>query len=113
MIIARVRPARRQSVLKVFTVLTVFLMETVSIVATVFIVATAAVLSIAPSTAQAQVAQAEPEYTGDDRIEKWKGKTVLVVTPHPDDETFTSGGLLSMLVTNGNIDGESGLGFPL
>lgn len=54
------------------------------------------------SQAHAQVAQAEPEYTGDDRIEKWKGKTVLVVTPHPDDETFTSGGLLSMLAANGN-----------
>ena len=27
---------------------------------------------------------------------------MLVVTPHPDDETFTSGGLLSMLVANGN-----------
>jgi LmbE family N-acetylglucosaminyl deacetylase len=52
--------------------------------------------------AQAQVAQAEPEYTGNDRIEKWKGKTVLVVTPHPDDDTFSSGGLLSMLAANGN-----------
>lgn len=61
-----------------------------------------AVLFATGPAAQAQVAQAEPEYTGDDRIEKWKGKTVLVVTPHPDDETFTSGGLLSMLAANGN-----------
>ena len=68
----------------------------------VFIAATLAILFVAASMAQAQVAQAEPEYTGDDRIEKWKGKTVLAVTPHPDDETFTSGGLLSMLVANGN-----------
>jgi LmbE family N-acetylglucosaminyl deacetylase len=65
------------------------------------ILAVAVELTLAGS-AQAQVAQAEPEYTGNDRIEKWTGKTVLVVTPHPDDETFTSGGLLSMLAANGN-----------
>lgn len=50
----------------------------------------------------AQVAVAEPEYTGEDRIENWKDKTILVVTPHPDDETFSLGGLLAMLVANGN-----------
>ncbi len=66
------------------------------------IAALLAVLSAGLPAARAQVAQAEPEYTGEDRIEKWKGKTVLAVTPHPDDETFTSGGLLSMLVGNGN-----------
>jgi LmbE family N-acetylglucosaminyl deacetylase len=60
------------------------------------------VIFFVASIAHAQVAQAEPEYTGNDRIEKWKGKTVLVVTPHPDDETFSSGGLLSMLAANGN-----------
>ena len=42
--------------------------------------------------AGAQIAQPEPEYTGADRIEDWSGKTVLAITPHPDDETFTSGG---------------------
>lgn len=57
---------------------------------------------LAPQIASAQVAQAEPEYTGDDRIEDWKGKTILVVTPHPDDETFTSGGTLALLAKNGN-----------
>ena len=66
------------------------------------VAAAIAIALVAPSIARAQVAQAEPEYTGDDRIEKWKGKTVLAVTPHPDDETFTSGGLLSMLAANGN-----------
>lgn len=49
-----------------------------------------------------QVTEAEPEYTGSDRIEDWKGKTILVVTPHPDDETFTSGGTLAKLAKNGN-----------
>jgi len=59
-------------------------------------------LILSSTKAIAQVAVAEPEYKGDDRIEKWKGKTVLAVTPHPDDETFTSGGLLSILAANGN-----------
>lgn len=52
--------------------------------------------------APAQVAQAEPEYTGDDRVERWTGRRILVVTPHPDDETFTSGGTLALLAKNGN-----------
>lgn len=50
----------------------------------------------------AQIATPEPEYTGDDRIEDWKGKTILVVTPHPDDETFSAGGTLALLARNGN-----------
>lgn len=54
------------------------------------------------SASWAQIAQPEPEYTGDDRIEQWQGKRILVVTPHPDDETFTSGGTLAMLADNGN-----------
>jgi LmbE family N-acetylglucosaminyl deacetylase len=57
---------------------------------------------VASSTARAQIAVAEPEYNGNDRIEKWEGKTVMVVTPHPDDETFTSGGLLAMLAKQKN-----------
>lgn len=63
-----------------------------------------ALFLLASSTpaAWAQVAQAEPEYTGDDRIEDWTGKRILVLTPHPDDETFTSGGTLAMLAENGN-----------
>ena len=52
--------------------------------------------------AEAQIALAEPEYTGEDRIERWRGKTILVVSPHPDDDTFTSGGTLAMLAQNGN-----------
>jgi N,N'-diacetylchitobiose non-reducing end deacetylase len=90
MIMPHTRPANRQLVAKTLTI------------GTFLIVATLAIPCVAPSMLRAQVAQAEPEYTGDDRIEKWKGKTVLAVTPHPDDETFTSGGLLSMLVANGN-----------
>lgn len=58
--------------------------------------------AIAAPPLSAQVTEAEPEYTGSDRIEDWKGKTILVVTPHPDDETFTSGGTLARLAANGN-----------
>jgi N-acetylglucosamine malate deacetylase 1 len=37
-----------------------------------------------------------------DRIEQWKGKTVMVFTPHPDDDLFGCGGTLSLLARNGN-----------
>lgn len=52
--------------------------------------------------ATAQIVRPEAEYTGDDRIEDWQNKTVLVVTPHPDDETFSCGGTLARLAANGN-----------
>lgn len=37
-----------------------------------------------------------------ERIEQWKGKTVMVFTPHPDDDVFGCGGTLSLLAKNGN-----------
>jgi LmbE family N-acetylglucosaminyl deacetylase len=37
-----------------------------------------------------------------DRIENWTGKTVLVFTPHPDDDTFMCGGTMKLLAQNGN-----------
>ncbi len=37
-----------------------------------------------------------------DRIEQWRGKTVMVFTPHPDDDLFGCGGTLAMLARNGN-----------
>lgn len=52
--------------------------------------------------AAAQVTMPEPAYTGTDRVEAWRGKRILVVTPHPDDETFTSGGTLALLARNDN-----------
>ena len=56
----------------------------------------------AVGSVEAQVSRPEPEYTGSDRIEEWSGRRILVVTPHPDDETFTSGGTLAILAANGN-----------
>lgn len=37
-----------------------------------------------------------------DRIENWRGKTVMVFTPHPDDDLFGCGGTLALLARNGN-----------
>jgi len=38
----------------------------------------------------------------DDRIETWTGKTIMIVTPHPDDDTFGCGGTMARLAANGN-----------
>lgn len=43
-----------------------------------------------------------PMQTSSDRIENWKGKTVMVFTPHPDDDLFGCGGTLALLAKNGN-----------
>ncbi len=37
-----------------------------------------------------------------DRIENWTGKTVMVFTPHPDDDTFGCGGIMTILAKNEN-----------
>ena len=37
-----------------------------------------------------------------ERIENWTDKTVMVVTPHPDDDTFSCAGTMALLVKNGN-----------
>ncbi|HZS06990.1 MAG TPA: PIG-L deacetylase family protein [Blastocatellia bacterium] len=37
-----------------------------------------------------------------DRVENWRGKTVMVFTPHPDDDLFGCGGTLALLARNGN-----------
>jgi LmbE family N-acetylglucosaminyl deacetylase len=39
---------------------------------------------------------------GDLQIEKLKQKTILVFTPHPDDDTFCCAGTLALLARNGN-----------
>jgi len=36
------------------------------------------------------------------RLEALQGKTILLFTPHPDDDTFCCAGTLSLLVKNGN-----------
>ena len=59
-------------------------------------------LALLAGAAGAQVATLEGPYRGDDRVEEWTGKKVLVVTPHPDDETFTSGGTLALMADRGN-----------
>src|SRR5689334_9238703 len=36
------------------------------------------------------------------RIENLRGKSVLIFTPHPDDDTFCCAGTLALLAKNGN-----------
>jgi LmbE family N-acetylglucosaminyl deacetylase len=43
-----------------------------------------------------------PAVQAQERIEQWKGKTVMVFTPHPDDDLFGCGGTLALLAKNGN-----------
>ena len=38
----------------------------------------------------------------DERLEEMRGKTVLVFTPHPDDDLFGAGGTIALLNRNGN-----------
>lgn len=35
-------------------------------------------------------------------IESWRGKNILLFTPHPDDDAFCCGGTLALLAKNGN-----------
>ncbi|QQS45722.1 MAG: PIG-L family deacetylase [Acidobacteriota bacterium] len=37
-----------------------------------------------------------------ERIEEWRDKTVMVFTPHPDDDLFGCGGTLARMARNGN-----------
>lgn len=49
----------------------------------------------APLATLTEVAESE-------RVENFKVKSILVFTPHPDDETFAMGGTLAHLAANGN-----------
>lgn len=42
------------------------------------------------------------EVADEDRVENWEEKSILVFTPHPDDDTFSMGGTLARLAANGN-----------
>ncbi len=68
----------------------------------VLITTSATVIAFSANALEAQIATVDPPYSGPDRIEEWTGKRILVVTPHPDDETFTSGGLLALLARQQN-----------
>lgn len=58
-----------------------------------------ALLTALMAAAEPNVAMEVPEA---ERIENWTGKTVLVFTPHPDDDTFGCGGIMGILADNGN-----------
>lgn len=64
---------------------------------------TVLLLSAWALAAHAQEAAAKKVKVADkDRIENWTGKTVMVFTPHPDDDTFMCGGTMELLAKNGN-----------
>lgn len=42
------------------------------------------------------------EVLEEERVENFTNKSILVFTPHPDDETFAMGGTLAKLASNGN-----------
>lgn len=44
----------------------------------------------------------QTEAKAPERLEEWRGRTVLVFTPHPDDDLFGAGGTLALLARNGN-----------
>ncbi|MDX1384074.1 MAG: PIG-L deacetylase family protein [Thermoanaerobaculia bacterium] len=66
------------------------------------IVSTILLLPALAVVAGAQIAQPSPTYTGSDRVEDWTGRTILVFSPHPDDDMFTCAGTVARLVDNGN-----------
>jgi len=71
----------------------------------VIAVALAAVILV-PRITNAQPITAplvDPVTVADDqRVENWTGKTIMVFTPHPDDDTFSSGGTMARLAAAGN-----------
>jgi LmbE family N-acetylglucosaminyl deacetylase len=66
-----------------------------------FIALLALGLSFWTSYARAEEPVSTPG-TEAERIEKWTGKTVLVFSPHPDDDTFMCSGTMNLLVKNNN-----------
>jgi len=46
--------------------------------------------------------ESEASVSAPDRIEDWTGKTIMIFTPHPDDDTFGCGGTMGILAKNGN-----------
>ncbi len=45
---------------------------------------------------------ATPLAAQNERLEAYRGKTVLIFSPHPDDDTFAVGGTLALLSAHGN-----------
>jgi len=64
-----------------------------------------AFLTVTASVAQpllAPMLEDAPVVPEAERLENVKGKSIVVVTPHPDDEHFSMAATLSMLAKNGN-----------
>ena len=66
------------------------------------IIACAVIGMVASGVAASAEDAASPNVPEADRVENWSGKTVMVFTPHPDDDTFLCGGVMALLAANKN-----------
>jgi LmbE family N-acetylglucosaminyl deacetylase len=60
------------------------------------------VITTAISAQNSAAARGGAATENQDRVEQWRGKTIMVFTPHPDDDVFGCGGVMAMLARNGN-----------
>jgi LmbE family N-acetylglucosaminyl deacetylase len=60
------------------------------------------VITTAINTQNSAAARGGATTENQDRVEQWRGKTIMVFTPHPDDDVFGCGGVMAMLARNGN-----------
>jgi LmbE family N-acetylglucosaminyl deacetylase len=60
------------------------------------------VISTAINAQNSAAARGGAATENQDRVEQWRGKTIMVFTPHPDDDVFGCGGVMAMLARNGN-----------
>jgi len=60
------------------------------------------VITTAINTQNSAAARGGAATENQDRVEQWRGKTIMVFTPHPDDDVFGCGGVMAMLARNGN-----------
>lgn len=74
-------------------------MKTLPKLASILFIISIGRLSAQPLMAKMAESVLSPET---EKIELMKGKTILVFTPHPDDETFSMGGTLAQLAKNKN-----------
>jgi LmbE family N-acetylglucosaminyl deacetylase len=60
------------------------------------------VITTAISAQNSAAARGGAATENQDRVEQWRGKTIMIFTPHPDDDVFGCGGVMAMLARNGN-----------
>ena len=74
-------------------------MKHTTLSALIFIIAIQSSLLAQPITAPLDELVEVPQ---EERVEEFTDKSILIFTPHPDDETFSMGGTLARLASRGN-----------